>query len=164
MADARATLGRLSQTVPAPPAAVATEAFERALEDGDAFVVGPELPLRSAASLARTFGGEFARSVMELPEDRWSGPVASAFGYHLVRIRDSELGDDGFQPMEDVLNQVTMSRKHERRDAALEAALVKLRGRYDVRVESERPSPVRAASGGGDAGSDRRPDARPSSR
>ncbi|MBK7978242.1 MAG: peptidyl-prolyl cis-trans isomerase, partial [Deltaproteobacteria bacterium] len=53
---------------------------------GDPFVRGSSFAARSRDELATIFGADFAARVMEAPEKRWSGPIPSSFGWHLVRI------------------------------------------------------------------------------
>ena len=38
--------------------------------------------------VTRLFGEQFAESLSVLPPGPWTGPVASGFGWHLVRVRD----------------------------------------------------------------------------
>ncbi|MEW9808261.1 peptidyl-prolyl cis-trans isomerase [Mesorhizobium sp. ZMM04-5] len=55
---------------------------------GDATMLPPEMPLSTQASVAQTFGPEFAAAVARAPAGTWTGPIASAFGLHLVRVTD----------------------------------------------------------------------------
>jgi peptidyl-prolyl cis-trans isomerase C len=43
------------------------------------------------SEIERQFGPDFAKSVAALPEGGWSGPVASGFGLHLVRLRNVQV-------------------------------------------------------------------------
>ena len=54
---------------------------------GDPFVRGASLDL-SEEALDRAFGPGFASSLRELPLGCWSGPVASAYGLHVVWVHD----------------------------------------------------------------------------
>jgi len=55
--------------------------------------LGDPLPVRSeyqeaaASDVARDFGREFPRKLSQLPVGRWSGPLESGFGLHLVLVR-----------------------------------------------------------------------------
>jgi len=42
--------------------------------------------------IGNDFGPEFASAIAELPVGIWSGPVASAYGLHLVRVTDRQPG------------------------------------------------------------------------
>ncbi len=46
----------------------------------------PRLVSASSAELARRYGGELARAAGSLPPGAWSGPIASSYGWHLVRV------------------------------------------------------------------------------
>ncbi len=83
--------------------------------------------------VAREFGSDFAGALGTLPVGEWSGPVASPFGAHFVRI-------DARTPAElpalaDVRPQVAREWENERREKARETRLVALRKQYDVTVE-----------------------------
>jgi peptidyl-prolyl cis-trans isomerase C len=54
---------------------------------GDPISLPPTLDGASLFEINRQFGEEFSGSLKSLPTGRWSGPVASGFGLHLVRIR-----------------------------------------------------------------------------
>ena len=53
---------------------------------GDPFLLDTEIRLSPAWDIRKQFGEEFTRSLLELPQARWTGPVRSGFGLHLVRM------------------------------------------------------------------------------
>ena len=53
---------------------------------GDATLLPVSLEQASADEVARIFGERFSEAMANLPVGRWSGPVVSGFGVHLVRI------------------------------------------------------------------------------
>jgi len=55
-------------------------------EMGDAFLHGFEFAERGPEDLTALFGPEFNARLSALPLNAWSGPVASSYGLHLVRI------------------------------------------------------------------------------
>jgi len=65
---------------------------ERASGLGDPFLLGAQLPLRSQAELASSFGEEFASAVAALPPGRWSGPITSSYGLHRVFVQERTPG------------------------------------------------------------------------
>lgn len=77
--DARELLERLHREQVSPDDAVGW---------GDPSLLPGRIPLRAGKDLARDFGATFARSVLALPTGRWSGPVPSAFGLHLVFVHE----------------------------------------------------------------------------
>jgi peptidyl-prolyl cis-trans isomerase C len=94
----------------------------------DPFFRGASFEEATATEVKRAFGGDLAEAIEELPVNRWSGPLRSAYGLHLVRahehivpptpeldaIRD-EVERDWLQAEQARLNQ---------------EALLKLRARY----------------------------------
>src|SRR5262245_21341166 len=52
---------------------------------GDRLLLGSELRDETEQSISNTFGPEFARAVFVLGTGKWSGPVQSGYGQHLVR-------------------------------------------------------------------------------
>jgi hypothetical protein len=104
-------------------------------ELGDPFLRGREFPLFSQSSLAGIFGANLAAEVMNLPVGTWSPPIRSSYGYHLVLVRERQSS----RPPS-VAEAETQLRRDWRADARREVnerALARLRGAYDVRVESE---------------------------
>jgi len=55
---------------------------------GDALPLPRSLPPHSPGELAARFGPGFAADVFESPSDRWLGPLDSAYGAHLVFVRE----------------------------------------------------------------------------
>lgn len=55
---------------------------------GDPTLLPAELPRSGDASIGQTFGFEFVDQLDDAPLGQWTGPVASAFGVHLVRVKE----------------------------------------------------------------------------
>jgi len=55
---------------------------------GDPFIMKRRFAQAPQADVTKDFGRDFAASIFALPNGEWSGPVASAFGLHIVRITD----------------------------------------------------------------------------
>jgi hypothetical protein len=53
---------------------------------GEAFPVGRRVIDTPLAALARSWGGEFAAQLAQLPIGEWSAPVRSQYGFHLVKV------------------------------------------------------------------------------
>jgi len=86
--------------------------------------------------VARHFGTEFATALTDVPVGNWSGPLESAYGLHLVLIREREPGL--LPPLEDVRDTVQREWEAARRTEAKEAFYQGLRKRYEVSVERPR--------------------------
>lgn len=123
-ADARAALERIIAR---------KDESGRADAEGDPFMFPRDLASRSERELAKTFGAEFAAKVFELPIGEWSGPVASAYGEHLVFVHG---GLPAVLPaLAVVRREVSESLLEERGKRALRETLRGLRERYTVRIE-----------------------------
>ena len=100
---------------------------------GDPFLLSAEQPPQTRRELADRFGGGFADGVFAAETGRWTEPIASAYGLHLVhvheRIAERQLA------FEEVRDRVHHALLAERRAEALEAALDRLREGVAVEVE-----------------------------
>jgi hypothetical protein len=106
---------------------------------GDAMIL-PEVfgptPLRDIAS---QFGDKFAGELAATKPAAWAGPIASAYGFHLVLVASvtpahvPELGD--------VRDAVAREWYAERRKAVLAAKYDELRSRYVIRIDGDASAP-----------------------
>ena len=103
-------------------------------ELGDASLLPSVLPLAPLADVARVFGGEFAEAVAKLPAGRWSGPVESGFGLHLVYVEQKE--EARTPALDEVREAVRNDWLAARRAEANEAFYQRLRARYDVTIDA----------------------------
>ncbi len=102
---------------------------------GDPFVRGRSFVSRSRDELATIFGAEFADRVMTLPEKRWSGPIPSSYGWHLVRIDGREGAH--LPEIAEVRGTIEGRLTKERRERDRREALDRLRSQYQI----ETPAP-----------------------
>ncbi len=109
---------------------------------GDSLMLPGDYDLASEDEVARGFGGEFAAALADLPLGRWSGPVESGFGLHLVLIRERQPGSVPL--LAEVREAVEREWRNARREEAAEAFYRGLRERYVVSVQ-------RLEEGDGDA-------------
>jgi hypothetical protein len=68
--------------------------------DSDPFILGNDLNLMSKSDLQQNFGVSFYESLTLINENRWSGPISSDYGLHIVFIKKKI---DGYVPR---LNQI----------------------------------------------------------
>lgn len=79
-------------------AAAASEALARLAAGtspaglGKRLSVAASLSQASRSEIDRQFGDRFAEGLLRAPQGRWSGPVRSGFGLHLVRVSAVEAG------------------------------------------------------------------------
>jgi len=124
-ADAAATLAALGAE--APSAEVAKRS--------DPFPLGSELRAYTPPQLLGRFGEGFDAAVLALQPGRWSEPIASPYGLHLVWVR--EHAAERLPRLDDVRETVTQAVMKQRAAANLAGGMVRLRGLYEVRVEEE---------------------------
>lgn len=93
-------------------------AGHKTIADGDPFLRGATFAGHTEADIAKKLGAPLASAVMDLEPGRWSTPIASPYGLHVVRV----------------------SHKSAASAATLEQARAKLRDRWleDARAERRR--------------------------
>jgi peptidyl-prolyl cis-trans isomerase C len=109
---------------------------EAAEETGDAFLLGHDLVLQTRRQIIATFGNDFAASVALLPQGRgWHGPVASAYGWHLVRV--TQRGEPHRPELARVRDAVLRDYQDDQRRRANRELFEELRRRYRITVDEE---------------------------
>jgi hypothetical protein len=109
---------------------------EHAVERGDTFMLGAHVRAASAQQVAKLFGSGFAGAVLQFEAGRWSQPVRSAYGLHLVWVEAREPARTA--PLDAVRTQVLRALRAERRAARLAEFLARLHRQYEVRVDAAR--------------------------
>jgi hypothetical protein len=96
----------------------------------------PHQMTRTPADLvARDFGASFAAALEKVPVGKWVGPIDSSFGAHYVRVSDRT---PAVAPqLAAVRDQVVREWENERRQRARNDAYAKMRGEYQVSIETE---------------------------
>jgi hypothetical protein len=102
-------------------------------EMGDPFLLPSRFESQTPGDVARTFGDTFSEELFEAEPSRWTGPIASGYGLHLVFVTDRIGGrTPTVSEVRDGLRQEWMSvRRREANDAFYHS----LRNRYRVKVE-----------------------------
>lgn len=103
-----------------------------ALALGDESPLPVRLPLQPAKSLESQFGAEFAAAVIGLPAGRWSGPIASLYGHHLVYVEERKEAE--LQPLDAVRRTVEQQVLAKLADDWLQLRLQELRGEFEIVV------------------------------
>lgn len=100
---------------------------------GDASLLPATLGLATQDQIDAVFGIGFGASLAQLPAGAWSGPVASAFGLHLIRVQEARPGRLPAldEVRADVLREWTNARANQIEAETLE----RLRSRYVVTIE-----------------------------
>lgn len=102
---------------------------------GDPFILPSRFDDATRPEIAREFGAEFADALAEVEPDRWSGPIPSPFGMHLVRVTDRRPARQ--PPLEEIRDAVLAEWRDRRRQEAQEQAYQRMRERYEVVVAPE---------------------------
>lgn len=102
-------------------------------EMGDAFLHGFEFAERRPEELASLFGPEFVAQLAALPINEWSGPVASSYGLHLVRVEARS--EPKPVTLAEVQATVVRDFQEEQRRAANREVFERLKQRYQINVD-----------------------------
>lgn len=104
---------------------------------GDPFMFGSGFDNQSDQQLARMFGSDFMRALENVEAGSWQGPIPSAYGLHLVNIKQRT--EARLPALAEVRDSVLYEVLAERRQQANQAFYKALRERYQVIVEEQRP-------------------------
>jgi len=99
---------------------------------GDASLLPVRLVAVTQREVANTFGQEFAMNIENAPPGRWSGPYASSYGLHLLRITNREAG--GLPAIAEIRPILEREWYAERRKEANERFYKAIRERYDIEI------------------------------
>jgi parvulin-like peptidyl-prolyl isomerase len=86
--------------------------------------------------VARDFGTGFAGQVETAPLGQWSGPIASSFGAHLVRV--TARTPTALPDLDGIRRIVAREWENERRVSSRSDSYQKLRGNYTVVIEAKK--------------------------
>lgn len=122
--------------------AMAEAPRDGAMPVGDAFEFGMGFNRVSEAELSRLLGAGFARAMLDVQGDGWTGPIQSDYGVHLVQVTD-------FQParaaeLAMMRDKVAADYALNQREAAAERYYAEAKQRYSIDVADT--SPVKIAS------------------
>jgi peptidyl-prolyl cis-trans isomerase C len=106
---------------------------DRASQMGESFFLPADFNPKSKLELAELFGPQFADVMFELTPGQWEGPIASSYGYHLVRI--TERTEPRMSTMDEVRDRVAAELVASRGRAAEVAQYSALRSRYKIVIE-----------------------------
>ena len=104
---------------------------------GDSFLLGRSFAALPRSAVTALFGEPFATALMDAPLDRWSGPIESGYGAHLVRVTQRAPGR--LPDLEEVRDAVRREWENSERQNAHERFYAGLRERYAVTFEPPEP-------------------------
>jgi hypothetical protein len=112
---------------------------------GDSTMLEADVRPSPLWDIKKQFGDEFGKSLLELKSGEWAGPIRSAFGLHLVFVRE-RLG--GRLPdLKEIHEAVKRDWMVDRQKELKDAAYAKIRERYTVTVEKAKAGTVPLAAG-----------------
>jgi hypothetical protein len=97
----------------------------------------PRMELAHSDAIDRVFGKGFADTIQARESRRWSGPVASSYGWHLVWVESVERG--GPRAFEAVRAQVERDFAYQRKQEAEAALINRLKQQYEIVIEEATP-------------------------
>jgi hypothetical protein len=101
---------------------------------GDRFMLQTYYPQQASQDATREFGTAFAKRLFTLEVGRWEGPVASAYGLHLVFVHDRI--ESRLPRLEEVRTKVETDLLENRRRMVNQTAYDEILSRYEVLVEN----------------------------
>jgi len=99
---------------------------------GDAFARSRDVRA-SHDDLAATYGGEFADAAWQVAPGTWSAPIASRFGWHLVKVIERDAGRPA--TFDEVADKVRLDFTVARRHAAIANYIAHAFAHYQVDVD-----------------------------
>jgi peptidyl-prolyl cis-trans isomerase C len=127
--DARKTLTRLLSSRKLP---LRLESL------GDAFMLQYEYSLQTRDQVKQVFGDQFAKNLFALEPGIWSGPIASSYGLHLVRV--SNQTSSRIPDFNEVRGQVALGFANQQLRTASDSFYEAVRKRYRVKVDQSATS------------------------
>jgi len=100
---------------------------------GDATLLPAALSGATESDIAAQFGAAYSAAMAAAPRGRWFGPVASAYGLHIVHIDARE--ERRAAALNDVRDEVERDVRNARSEAVSQALYERLRTRYTVRKD-----------------------------
>lgn len=101
---------------------------------GDASLLPATVQLTSKAAIDEMFGGAIADGLEKAQLGHWTGPIASSFGLHLVRVTERTPGQ--VPQLADIRDEVVREWENAKRTELEQQRFGALLARYEVSVEA----------------------------
>ncbi|MEO0992021.1 MAG: peptidylprolyl isomerase [Pseudomonadota bacterium] len=101
---------------------------------GEPTLLPVQIPATAEVGIDARFGRGFAERLSEAPLDQWSGPVASSYGAHLVRVTGRT--SPAMPALADVRERVLEDWRDAQAEVLMEAEYQALAKGYEVRLEN----------------------------
>jgi hypothetical protein len=103
---------------------------------GDSFMFGQKHEKLTEYDVSRLFGKDFASKIFSLPVGRWQGPVRSAYGLHLLQIKNKTTSSPA--ELATVRDKVRSRWINQQRQIIDDAFYNSLRQRYEIIIEDNK--------------------------
>ncbi|RVL61052.1 peptidyl-prolyl cis-trans isomerase [Sinorhizobium meliloti] len=114
-------------------AGLSTDAGANGAELGDRFLLEAEMTLADRQTIVSTFGDEFADALLAIEPGKWSGPLKSGYGTHLVFVSAREtIQKPSFEAVRD---KVVAEWRRENEQKASQDYVARLREKYGVEFD-----------------------------
>jgi hypothetical protein len=100
---------------------------------GDPLPLPNKLTAANSAEIVRLFGREFSKKLEKLPIGRWTGPVESGFGLHVVLVGERTGGR--IPHLDKVRDEVTTEWRNAQRQRLTESIRQQRRAKYSVTIQ-----------------------------
>lgn len=100
---------------------------------GDRLPLGETFVDQDEQALTTLFGSTFAQTVIHLPAERWSGPIESSYGLHLVKV--TAVSPPQARPFAEVRDRLVEEWRRERQEAARVQLFRSLMQKYRVTAD-----------------------------
>jgi hypothetical protein len=97
---------------------------------GAPFMLGQHFAEQTRAQLANQFGSGFAAQISNLPLSQWQGPIASVYGWHLIKLEQRQ--PERLPDFAEIKPEVLEHWQQQRREKANRAAYQRLRAHYRI--------------------------------
>lgn len=111
---------------------------------GDPTMLPSEQAIGPLRDVARSFGDDFAQQVAKIEPGKWTGPLESSFGLHLVLVQEKIPATR--QELSEVRPLVERDFLAERRKAELQSLYERLSKKYSITVETPAAPLVQSAA------------------
>jgi hypothetical protein len=106
---------------------------------GDPTMLPSEQQLGPLSDVSRVFGDDFARQITQIEPGKWTGPVESSFGLHIVLVQNKV---EPFLPkLADVRPRAEREYLSDRRRAQLQGLYDRLSKKYIITMENSAATP-----------------------
>ena len=101
----------------------------------DPFFLGKNFVDKSLKNIESDLGKNFASNLQNLTINKWSEPIASAFGYHLVYV--SNINNGYYPNMTTIYKRVEMDLLQDKRDQAVKRFVDEVKSEYKVYINPD---------------------------